>query len=306
MDTLRAYFLGHYWRRTFLTTATATTFLAALGFFWLFTEISAFVVDEWKAPLQALWKYFLVVAVGYTLWHRRPLIAVCERLNGSDIRIEIRIADIFSMPTAQVISTNTTFDTKVNEKLISARSLQGAFTLRFYEKSEHLDTDLISALQSEEVVSSRESKVGGKRDRYAIGTVATVSPKGKTTYLLAISELNANGVAKSSFENVKQALAALWGFISSKGSYEPLTIPIVGTGHGRINTPRDVVVREIVRSFVAACSERKFTNKLTITIAPRDYHDHELDIYELGEFLQYVCRYSEISPKHQGSGTATM
>lgn len=305
MDTLKAYLLSNYWRRTFFAPETVTTFLAALGFFWLLTEISSFIVDAWKAQLQALWMYFLVTSVVYTLWVRRPIISMCERLNGSDVRIEIRIADIFSLSTAQVISTNTTFDTEVNETLISSRSLQGAFTQKYYDKSEHLDADIISALQSEPVVSTRDSRVGGKREKYGIGTVALVSPKGKTTYLLAISELNENGVAESSFENVKQALASLWGFVSSKGRYEPLSIPILGTGHGRISTPRDVVVREIVKSFVAACSERKFTSKLTITIAPRDYHDHELDIYELGEFLKYVCRYTEISPNRQGGGTAT-
>ena len=305
MDTLRAYLLENYWRRTFFSSETATTFLAALGFFWLLTEISSFIVDAWKAQLQALWTYFLAISVAHTLWLRRPIVSMCERLNGSDVRIEIRIADIFSIPAAQVISTNTTFDTEVNETLISARSLQGAFTEKYYDKSEHLDADLAAALQSDKVISTRDSRVGGKRDKYDIGTVALVAPKGKTTYLLAISELNENGVAESSFESVKQALAALWGFVSSKGRYEPLAIPILGTGHGRINTPRDVVVKEIVKSFIAACSERKFTSKLTITIAPRDYHDHELDIYELGEFLKFVCRYTEISPVRQGSGTAT-
>jgi hypothetical protein len=305
MDTLRAYFVGNYWRRTFLRAETVTSFLAALGFFWLITEISSFLFEAWKAQLQALWTYFFSASVAYTLWLRRPIISMCERLSGTDIRIEIRITDIFNVAAAQVISTCTTFDTEVNETLISSRSLQGAFTKKYYNKSEHLDTDLASALQPEKVVSTRESLVGGKRDKYSIGTVARVAPKGKTTYLLAITELNENGVCESSFENVKQALASLWGFVRSKGSYEPLSIPILGTGHGRLNTPRNLVVKEIIKSFIAACGERKVTNKLTIAIAPWDYHEHELDIYELGEFLRYVCRYTEISPNRQGGGTAT-
>ena len=305
MNTLKAYLAVNYWRRTFFSSATITTFLAALGFFWLITEISSFIVETWKPQLQAFWIYFLAISVAYTLWVRRPIIFMCERLNGSDIQIEIRIADIFQLSGAQVISMNTTFDTAVNEVLISEQSLQGAFTKKYYEKSQHLDADLVTALKLNEVITIRESLVGGKKEKYGLGTVALVTPKGKTTYLLAISELNENGVAESSFENVKQALAALWGFVSSKGRYEPLLVPILGTGHGRINTPRAVVIREIVKSFVAACSERKFTSKLTITIASKDYHDHELDIYELGEFLRYVCKYTEINPERQGSGTAT-
>lgn len=303
MDTLRAYFQKNYWYRIFLSTETAIEFLAAIGFFWLLTDISSFLFEDWKTKLQELWTYFFCISGIYTLWVRRPIIAVCERLNNSDIFIEIRIADILSLPAAKVISTNTTFDTEVNETLISKQSLQGAFTKEFYDRVDHLDTDLAAALQLETAVTTRPSLVGGKQEKYSIGTVAKISPKGKTTYLVAISELNENGVAESNFENIKQALACLWVFVSSKGTYEPLSIPIIGTGHGRINVPRDVVLREIVKSFVAASSERKFTSKLTIVIAPNDYNIHGLDIHELSEFLRHICKYTEINSLRQGSGT---
>lgn len=305
MNTLKAYLRSHYWRRTFFANETFAALFAALGFFWLLTEIAAFIVESWKVQLQALWAYFLAISAAYTIWRRRPVMAVCERLNGSDIRIEIRIADILTLDTALVVSTNTSFDTAVNERLISARSLQGEFTRTWYDKSEHLDADLNVALQSEQAVSNRDSNVGGKQALYRIGTVAMVAPKGKTTYLLAISDLNADGVARSSYENVKEALAALWSYVSSKGRFEPLAIPILGTGHGRINVPRDAVIREIIKSFVAACSERKFTSMLTVVISPSDYHTHELDIHDLGEFLRHVCRYTEVSSSRQGGGTAT-
>lgn len=64
------------------------------------------------------------------------------------------------------------------------------------------------------------------------------------------------------------------------------------------------MIKEIIRSFVAACSERKFAKKLTVVVSPKDYHDNELDIYELGDFLKYACRYTEIMPPKRGLGTA--
>lgn len=304
MDTIRGYLLGAYWRRTFFSTNTSTAFLSAIGFFWLLTEVSAFIVEAWKGSLQSAWPYFLGISAIYTVWCQRPVISRCERLDGTDIRIEIRIANIFSVKAAYVISTNTSFDTTINERLISNQSLQGAFTEKFYDKTEHLDGDLDQTLEHETSTGSRTSKVGGKSKLYAIGTVAKVAPKGRTAYLLAISELNEHGVAESSFEAVKTALAALWNFVSSKGGYDALAIPVIGTGHGRINTPRDAVIKEIIRSFIAACSERKFASKLTVVISPKDYHDNELDIYELGEFLKYACRYTQIAPPKRGSGTA--
>lgn len=304
MDAFKGYLLGAYWRRTFFSAATISAFLSAVGLFWLITEVSAFIVEGWKSQLQSLWLYFLCASVLYAAWRQRPVISRCERLDGTDIWIEIRIADIFSINAAYVISTNSSFDTAVNDRLISRQSLQGAFTERFYDKTEHLDGDLDQSLQHETASGDRPSKVGGKSKIYPIGTVAKIAPKGQKAYLLAISELNEHGVAESSFEAVKTALASLWNFVSSKGGYDPLAIPVLGTGHGRLSTPRAVVIKEIVRSFVAACSERKFAGKLTVVISPKDYHDNGLDIYELGDFLKYACRYTEIAPPKRGSGTA--
>lgn len=304
MDILKGYLLPTYWRKIFLTSETAETFLSALGLFWLLTEISAFINSSWKPSLQSAWPYFAVASIAYTLWRRKPVLSVEERLDGTDIRIEIRIADIFTLQAAYVISTNTTFDTTISSSLISENSLQGSFTRRYYDKEEYLDADIETALKDEQRVSTRPSRVGGKSDQYAIGTVAKITPKNQTVYLLAIAQLNENGVAESSFEDVRNSLAALWTFISSRGNYEPLAIPILGTGHGRINTPRDVVIKEIIRSFIAACSERKFTNKLTIVISPNDYHDHELDIHEIGEFLKYACKYTMNGSQTQGAGNA--
>lgn len=147
MDTLRAYLIKSYWTQTFFRLATAKTFFSAIGLFWLLTEISSFVFESWRAPLQSSWMYFLYMSCAYTLWQRRPIISICERLNGTDVRVEIRIADIFSLPHAKVISTNTTFETTVDETLISSRSLQGKFTKRFYKSSKQLDIELASALK---------------------------------------------------------------------------------------------------------------------------------------------------------------
>lgn len=303
MDAIKGYLLGAYWKRTFFSTGTASAFLSAVGLFWLATEVSAFVVDTWKDRLQSAWPYFLVASTVYAIWRQRPVIARCERLNGTDIWIEIRIADIFSVRAAYVISTNTSFDSIVNDQLISRQSLRGAFTEKYYDKAEHMEGDLMAALQGEVACGERPSKVGGKSRLFPIGTVARVTPKGQTVYLLAISELNEYGVAESSFEAVKTALASLWNYVSSKGGYEPLVIPVIGTGHGRLSTPRSDVIKEIVRSFVAACSEKKFAGKLTVAISPKDYHDSGLDIYELGDFLKYACRYTEIAPSGRGAGT---
>lgn len=304
MDTFKEYLSGTYWRKTFFSPETFKTLLSALGFFWLLTEIAAFIQESWKADLQSGWKIFFLVSVAYTIWDRRPIVVVWDRINGSDIKIEIRIADIFCVKAAYVISTNTSFDTVVNETVISAASLQGKFTNKYYDKIAHLDAEIDDSIKDENVLSTRKSRVGGKESLYGVGTVAKVCPRGQTAYLVAIAELNEHGIAQSSFENVKVSLAALWGYISARGGYDQIAIPVLGTGHGRINIPRETVVKEIIKSFIAACSERKFASMLTVVISPKDYHENGIDIHELEEFVRYSCRYAEINPNvGRGAGT---
>ncbi len=304
MDTLKEYLSGTYWRQMFLSPETLQAFLSALGFFWLLTEIAAFIQESWKADLQSGWKIFFLASVIYTFWNRRPIVAVWDRINGSDVKIEIRIADIFGIKAAYVISTNTSFDTVVSRALISADSLQGNFTRRYYDKVDHLDAEIIESVKDETILSVRKSRVGGKENLYGVGTVAKVCPRGQTAYLVAIAELNEHGIAQSGFEDVKVSLATLWSYISARGGYDKIAIPVLGTGHGRINVPRDVVVKEIIKSFIAACSERKFASKLTVVISPTDYHENGIDIHELEEFVRYSCRYAEINPNvGRGAGT---
>lgn len=133
----------------------------------------------------------------------------------------------------------------------------------------------------------------GKILRYPPGTIVQVCPKNQTCYLVAVADMNENGVAQASFEGVKVTLAELWSFISQRGEMEPIVISIIGTGRGRVTETREQIAKEILKSFVAACAEIKFCEKLTVVISPDDYRIHRIDLAELGKFLRSICLYTE-------------
>ena len=302
MNTLKGFIRFSYWRKTFFIPKTAKVFLTLLGAFSLLTEIIGFIDKELKVSLQLYWTYLFSFSIILTVFFRRPVIAVNERLSDTDIRVEVKISNIFNLKGAYVIPTNTTFDTA--DKIIPPESVQGKFTKKFYNNIQALDSDISGALSYYNVVGTKASHVGGKTYHYPIGTVAKISPKNQSAYLFAFSQLNKDGVAESNLEDVKKALASLWDFISSKGGYERLAIPIVGTGHCRLDAQRGTIIREIIRSFIAASVKQKFTDKLTVVIISRDYYGHNLDIHEIGEFLKHVCKYTEThSPKDDSDKT---
>lgn len=299
--TLRAYLSKNYWRHTFFKFGTLANFLSIWGGFWLLVESVVFYSPQLNAVLREYGAFFLSVSVVCMLAIRRPQLSISSKLYGRDIEIEIRVGDIFDIDGACVISTNTTFDTDIDQGLIARDSIQGQFTNRYYNSISHLDLDLEKALDGYCFVSVAE-RSHGKVKRYPIGTIVQLRPNNKTFYLVAIADMNEHGNAQTSFDNVKNCLGEIWNYVGIRGVFQPISIPLIGSGRARLTQTRDEIAKEIIRSIVAACSTKKFCEKFTIVISPSDYGT--IDLHRLGEFLVYICKYTEFRDQRDtGRGT---
>ncbi len=296
---LPVFLTKHYLKSTLIK--LGKVFLGIFGAIWLLIEpLSDRLPQALKwVPGGNLAIFFvslgaaLLAAVIWVWRESKALLSVTHELYGTDVSIEIRVDDIFKMKGAFIISTNTTFDTNMsfNSKisdshLISHESLQGQFTNKYYENREaHLDLEIKEAL--EDVKSTAVENPIGKVERYEIGTVAKVHPKNHlhSVYLLAIANIDQKGKASSTPEDVLKSLTKLWQFISAQGGYGDLVIPVLGTGRARIQVKIEQMVMEIIKSFIAACSEEKFCRKLTVVISERDYINNSINLTELGRHL---------------------
>ncbi len=302
MQQLR--FMAVTWVRNLFSTLAFTTLLSSFGALWLFVEIPAFYFQATAFPewLRNKWWLFAMSGVVIAIIRCRPQTAVVHKLNGRDVTVKIAVGDVFSFDGAVIVGSNTTFDTRVSAKLIAENSVQGTFTKRYFTDESQLDNEIaagLAAVQAQQLPGQRQ----GKSQRYPIGTVVRLNPKGRTAYFVAIADINEHGVAEGSFEKLKVSLAELWVYVGSRGLKEHLVMPALGTGFSRLPQKREVVVREIVRSFVAACSEHVFADRLTIVLSPRDVAEHQISLDELGSFLKHVCFYTEFSGgSHQAVG----
>jgi hypothetical protein len=277
-----------YWRYTLFSKDSIKTFFSVWGVIWLLVETAEFF-KLGDIKLKAYGYHFLALAIVIVVWTRRPLTRICYKLPGMDVKIEIRVVDIFKVPGEIVISTNTTFDTDMQSRLISENSLQGKFTQQYYDGNiGHLDSDLNQALAA---APSQQVAGPGKTKKYDIGTVAMVKVKGRIFYLLAMADMNQHGNAQSNKQFIKQALKGLWDFVLQKGELGDIVMPILGTGRGRTNMTREETIKMIVQSFAQAIQQRRFANKLTIVINPPDYREYELNLFELNDYLRAVHRY---------------
>ena len=304
MNTLRAYFSVAYWEHGFSWQKAIAAVLSSFGALWLLLEIVSFFSGQASVTIKEYWWLFLISGLIAAFWLNRPIHEVSCHLTGRDVLLRICVGNLLKIDGAKVIASNTTFDTDTASGLISPKSLQGQFTSANYSSVSHLDHDLSAALSGRDSVPSPAAKLG-KANVYPIGTVASVAPKGNTAYFVAIAPLNSNGVATGTFEDLKVALPFLWEHITNAGSIDPLVVPVLGSGFARLPEKREEIVREILKSFVAACASRRFTNSLTIVIHPKDFYQYSVDLGELGAYLRHTCKYSEYGVGTRvGLGTA--
>lgn len=134
-------------------------------------------------------------------------------------------------------------------------------------------------------------KTRGKKRRYPIGTVIQLKKGDRLFYLVANTHINNDGVANTTIENLREALAELWYYISEKGSKGDIVIPLLGTGKARLGEKREDIFLEIIRSFIASCSSGTYCDKLIVAIYPPDVTKHRIDLNYLRDFLEYSCKY---------------
>ena len=283
----RAFISTGYWKQRGV--GILKSYGAILGSLWLITKVATGVYT----PVENLMSSWLVLALPLlvAIWRNRPIPFVRHELHGRDITIEVRVGDILKLDGSMVISTNTTFETRLLDGVISSKSLQGQFTKKLYDDNvHHLDGDLEKALDSSSVTGEHRG-----RRKWPIGTIVVLRPKRKTVYMAAVAELNDHGVAKGSRKDVLALLGKLWHFIGERGELEPVCVPLLGTSRARIATiRREEMVKEIVRSFIAACAERKFTERLVVVISPHDYVQHKMDLVSLGCYVKHLCENSPL------------
>ena len=304
MGYLRALLSPAYWRHGFSVARAASALLSAFGGLWLLVETSSFFSAQLGELFRAYWAVFLMLGLVLAACQNRPRHYATSRLAGRDVTIEIRVGDIFSLPGALVIGATTTFETDIAHGLISARSVQGQFTERFYDAVSYLNADLAGALAS---VTSDGTRAGtrGKTVAYPIGTTVRVVARGRPAYFVAIASLNEHGVAHASFDDLKTSLPQLWEAVATKGDFERLVMPVLGSGFARLPQTREEIIRETVKSFAAACSSVRPTEALTIVMPYADFYEHRVDLPELERYLQHVSRYTEYrQPGAQGAGQA--
>lgn len=160
-----------------------------------------------------------------------------------------------------VIPVNTSFDTHVSTAmendpypLVSESTIHGKWLNRMVHSGvpiQDLDNRISENLKRQNEMPSEHSlSETAKPDCYPIGTIAVVEEKNTIYYLLAVSHFDAENVAQSTPEEIKDALTKLLVFYDHRGQGYKMYLPLIGTGRSRSSLSNQQSADLIISTFL--------------------------------------------------------
>jgi hypothetical protein len=255
--------------------------LAIFGSIWLIIEtLDFFSVYTRNQYGSYAFFIFILLSVIISILLRRPIKSISISFSEYDFGIEVRIIDLFELSAATMISSNTIFESDVAGGKIAIDSLQGQFTAKYFTGNQ---TELINK------IGEQTSEIGSSSP-YPMGTTIPIHTHGKTFYFTVMSEIGTGGNASSSISDIKNALSGLWSYVRENGELQELAVPVIGTGRVRVQISRKKMIALIAESFVKASKDNKFTDKLIITIRPKDAENFGTNLYDIKDHLIHVLK----------------
>lgn len=234
---------------------------------------------EWKGLVSVV-----IVSTVFALWHSWPRSSFSKTLSNPDVKIGIKVGNIFDQAGHLVIGFSDTFDTEIGD-VISKDSLQGQFLVSMYGNNKtKLDTDLDSLLQNEEVEEDN-TKTKGKTKRYKIGTVVALSGENRKFFCCAYSRMGADLKATSDVNNLWISLQKLWDKIRTEGEQKTVVMPVMGTNLARVpGISFTLPINLILLSYVINSRIETISKELVLMIRKED--QDKVNLLEIQDFLE--------------------
>lgn len=279
------------YRKTFFSKETFKVFYSSLILALGHCALLLGIGDVLFPGVFSLGRYGLEVIGGISLlW---GMIRIWPRLNISrqmetpDVKISVKVGDLFEQKDNLVIGFSDTFDTEKGQ-IISPNSIQGQYLTRVYaDDRTKLDSDLKSALKGKKA-QLEKNKSSGKNKRYPIGTVTTLSNGSNKYFCVAYSFMGNNLQAQSNVSRLTTSLNNLWEEIRIKGECKAISMGVLGSDLARMGhvASHSDLIKLIISSFILTSRENIITKELTVVV--KENNLNKLNMLELNEFLQKI------------------
>lgn len=203
-------------------------------------------LGDWKS--SSLWMRICIV-IAFFLLICFATYKIVGRIFSSSIKLTIRktpvsvsCGDIFQASGLRVIGCDTHFDTRVDDIVISKKSLHGQLVTEHGNKDE-----IIMAVEAEAKRLGLQKNSDGLYD-FPLGTIVRYNSNvdDHTYLMLAMTELNTDYEAHTNMAKFEQMLMKMWKEIGRVYASQEVALPVLGTGISRFDDgpkERDALLR---------------------------------------------------------------
>ena len=179
---------------------------------------------------------FLLIVYLFTYWIIGCVFKDTVSMTIRQTTVSICCGNIFEIDGLRVIGCYTHFDTRVDDIVISQKSLHGKLVLKHGKEEE------IKAVVEKEALRMHLSANSDGLYDFPLGTIIRYdsSKDNKTYLLLAMTELNDKYEAHSNMAKFEHMLMKMWTEINRVYASNDVAIPLLGTGISRFDDgPKD-------------------------------------------------------------------
>ncbi len=251
-----------------------------------FVLIGVNIPDKYKYPTMIV-LFLILIAIYFLMWVKANRSDdVTLNINNSTVRI--KVGDIFEdqehqedgdeEPPLKVIAFNEYFDTHVDDKIISKRTLNGKYVNERINNIEEFDRSLELEL-AEKVTCFNENRKEGKKKKYKLGTIFQ-----HDNYLLtAFSKFDANNRAHLYMNDYINFLINFWNEVDIVYGGRTVVIPLLGSGMTRFKEYDTVSEQELLELLIWSfkVSRIKFKHPAHVCIVIHKSSKDKINFYKL-------------------------
>ena len=258
-------------------------FYAFLGAISVITSIVFLFADieDKDKPIAGIVALGAIILVYIGIWiHANVRRSIRLKINNSEI--EVYFGDIFEdSAELKAISFNEYFDTQVDDKIISKRSLHGQFIEKLYAGRVDALDDIIAADEHlpEMIAGENHTRPAGKKTKYKLGTVCMA----EECLLIALSRFDANNKAFLEISDYISCLLAFWNEVDSVYNERTLALPVLGSGITRFRDYESISDQELLELIIWTfkLSRIKFTYPSKVKIVVWEKKSEKINLQKL-------------------------
>ena len=251
---------------------------AAYGLLWTLVESVGAFFSQIKPDGILQYSFLVLPSVVYGIWRAWPVSRVDLTVPNSDTVLCIEFGDIWKKQGCVAIQVNEFFDSLLGNH-VSPNSLHGQF-IRDVLRSQSSDFDRYVTQALSNVPFENVTRTSGNTKRYKIGTTAAIDIGPQRYLLFALSKTDITTLkASASVHELWDALAGLWGAITTHSNGDPVCMSLVGGGLSGVGLPAKNLLQLLMTSFSYYTKKQKITGRLTIVL-PKAMAK-EIDLQEL-------------------------